>query len=177
MHQPSVAVQPNPGVTPTPHRATSPIHSKKRPRCRRGLRDSEEGSSHAAAPWLWEARAPGPGRALPMLRPGASCLVQAASGARALSLPRSGALAPLSPTHSRPSSACGSCASAQLRETAAAHSLPFGTPAVDPPPPGSREQGAGQAPESWQLRAVPGGPRRPPRGGESVTVGSATSEV
>lgn len=121
MHQPSVAVQPNPRVTPAPHRSTSPIPSEKWPGCRRGLRSSREGGSHAAAPSLWEALVPGPSRALQTLRPGSAVWATAASGAHhtaSPSLPQSGALEPLSPTLTpvRPPRVAPA-ASAQLRET------------------------------------------------------------
>lgn len=67
LHQPSVAVQPNPWVTPAPHRAWFPVPSVKPPWVPGAFK---EGGSKAAAPSLWEAQIQGSCRAVPTLRPG-----------------------------------------------------------------------------------------------------------
>lgn len=153
MHQPSVAIQPDSRITPAPHRAKTPIPSEKQFGCRRGFRSSKEGDSHAAAPSLWEARVPGPGSALPMLRPRASSLGHSGPWspphARAPSLPRavSPSFTPVRPLR------VAQAAFTQLPETTRPHSP---TPrssgsrssAKAPPPPCQRSHKleAGRAP-------------------------------
>ena len=191
MHQSSIAVQPDARVTPAPHRATTPIPSEKRPGCRRGFRSSKEGDSHAAIPSLWEARVPGPGRALPNAQ---------ASGqlfrprrpleptTRRCAQPHEGGFSQL---YTRPASACGSSNlrstlgdDAALRQLVIRHSA--ASTLLEEPRAGG---GAGawgpgscaQCPWGSRRQPRPAGAHSlrplPPRGRECVTVGNVLSEV
>lgn len=152
MHHPSVAVQPDPRVTPTSHGASFPILSEKRLRCRRGARPSQETGSPATAPSQWEARGPCPGRTVPREAWGQ------------LSRPRRptvvwGLWRRFSHRHARTASACGSCSLGSRPGDRRGPERPLRP--CGPPRPQRRlhlEAAArgrrGGHPGSWQLRAA-----------------------
>lgn len=160
MHQPGVAVQPDPRVTPAPHRAMFASPSEKR---RGAARPSALPRRRLAATALsrWGGRAPGAGRAEPSCRAGLGPVVVAA----AASGPHRALGAAPAHRHARLASAGGSRSVGSApgeRRGPEPPPRPYQRPPRRPLPAGaaSREPRAGGAAAAspGRLRAAPRGP-------------------
>lgn len=164
LHQPSVAVQPDAGVTPAPHRGALPTPSEKRPGAAGASllqgRRLQHSSTHAAA-----TRAPGPGRALYRLGLGPAVPATAASGARHRparpSVPRSGPRrsapgAALCHPYARPASTGRSCILRSNLEDRRGPQPPGRQPAAGHRPPPPRQRGELEAGRTRVLAAACG---------------------